>query len=208
MRRVLFFTFIPALVLLALAQVAAFHYGGSVTIWTRDPSATSHAHPLTGFISHIGNLIWCAAAAICAFAAWGLVRLQRPQEARFPASAAALSALLLFDDLFQFHETLAKQYLGISEIVVYAILLLAAGAHLWFFRRRIFQGHWRLLAAALGLLGASLLLDVGLDRYLWYGGDLVYLLEDGLKLLGIAAWCSFHALRAMEALTARSPSQA
>jgi hypothetical protein len=204
MRRVLLVTFMPALALLFLVQAAAIHYGNSVTFWTRDPTATAHVHPLTGCISVIGNLFWCAAAAISAFAAWAMIRLRRRHDAYFAASAAALSFLLLMDDLFQFHESLAEEYLGVDEIFVYVLLVAAAGAHLWFFRKRIFEGHWRLLAASLCLLGGSVLLDLGLDRYLWAAGDLVYLLEDGLKLLGIAAWCSFHAVRFVEALTAQA----
>jgi hypothetical protein len=82
---------------------------------TRDIAAIAKIHPLSGFLSNLGILLWCAAASICSFAAMTLRKIKPRDIFWFLLSSAVLSAYLMFDDLFQFHEELAPTYLGLNE---------------------------------------------------------------------------------------------
>lgn len=198
--RQLALTYAPVLLVLAAAAAASriFHIG--ISAMTKDPTATAHVHPLTGAISSLGILGWCATASICVFTA-GALRRDAPREQRsFLLASALLTSYLLLDDLFQFHETLAPRYLGLNEAVVYAALGATVGAYFAAFRQVILGMNFTMLAAAVGFLGASVFLDAILAPWLGLNGPREYFVEDGAKLLGIASWCSFFASASLQLL--------
>ena len=155
--------------------------------------------PWTGLLSTLGLCAWAAAAAVALFAgAW--VR-ERGGSTPIPAGwffgAGALSVVLLLDDAFLAHEILLPDFVGIPEMVTYALYGLAALA--WFAGGfRFLRGTpWPLLAVAGLGFAASAVIDV-------VSGDndpaFTVLLEDGAKWIGIAAWAAYLTATAWSAL--------
>jgi hypothetical protein len=191
--RQLLITFIPSLSVLAAMAVVSMLFQVSMPTMTRDVTAIANIHPLSGILSNLGMLLWCAAASICAFAAMTL-RNVKPRDAFwFLVSSALLSAYLLFDDFFLFHEELAYRYFGLSENVVYAALGIAVSAYFIAFRRIILRTNFGVLLLALVFLATSVVIDAFLEPWLLQRiGHWEYFFEDGAKWLGIASWCSYY----------------
>lgn len=188
----LLMTFVPSLIVVAAMAAAGVLFDVNMDVMTRDIAATANLHPLTGVLSNLGVLLWSAAASICAFAAMAL-RNSRPREPfRFLLCSALLSAYLLLDDFFLFHDELAPRYLGVDEKLVYAALGIAVCAYLIAFRRVILQTHFAVLLLALGFLGIAVVMDALLEPWLRRLGHWEYFFEDGAKWLGIACWCSYY----------------
>jgi hypothetical protein len=170
--------------------------------FTRDLALLAKVHPLTGFLSSLGILLWAAAAAIWLFTAYAA---PRERAGRLAIHAGCLSAYLCLDDLFMIHEQLAPEYLGVPEKVVYAALGFAVLSFLWAHRRALLaERATRWLAGALGALGLSALLDALLGRWLWRIGEWNYLVEDGLKWTGACLWCAFAVVWCRHVLSARA----
>ena len=152
---------------------------------TQDPAAIGGIHPLSGFVSSLGVLLWCATAAICFFTAWTILNSKQGDTFRFLLFSAILTSYLMLDDLFQIHEELASEYLGLNEKIVTASLSIAILAHLITFRQIILRTNFSVLLLALGFFATSVAIDQVWCREYFY--------EDGTKLLGIACWCSYFA---------------
>lgn len=198
--RQLAFTFAPVVVVLAGAEAASRIFHVSISTMMGDRTAAAHIHPLTGAVSNLGILGWCATASICFFAA-AAMRRDAPREARaFLLASALLTSYLMLDDLFQFHETLAPRYLGLSESSVYAALGATVCVYLVAFRRILMSMDAAMLAAAMALLGGSVVLDAILAPWLGLNGPREYFVEDGAKLLGIASWCSYFSSASLRLL--------
>jgi hypothetical protein len=98
-----------------------------------------------------------------------------------------MTAGLLLDDLFMFHEYLAPIHFRLNEKGVLASYACVTVAYLLVHRRLILESSYRLLAAALVLFAVSMLVDLA-DGAGWWK-----LAEDGCKILGIASWLGYHA---------------
>ena len=153
-------------------------------------AAIANVHPLTGVVSNVGILLWCATAAICLFSS-SLLRQQgaRP-EAGFLLWAGLMTTGLLLDDFFMFHEYLAPVHFHLNEKLVHASYFCVTAVYLLRHRHLILETNYRLLAAALVLFAGSMLVDVA-DGEGWWR-----LVEDGCKILGISSWLGYHAGRA------------
>lgn len=161
-----------------------------VRVLTQDATALAKVHPLAGVLSSLGILVWWTSASLWLFCA-GVHRREGEERLwRFCLSSALLSGYLALDDLFQIHESLAPVYLGIPEGAVYGLLGMAVVAYLLSFRDLLLNLRGLLLLGALGLLAVSVGVD-GLEHWLWRLGHWTYLLEDGLKWMGIVSWCAF-----------------
>lgn len=158
---------------------------------TRDVAAIAGIHPLAGALSSLGILGWWTSATLWLGGAMLNLHHGNRDAALFCGATAILSSYLALDDLFQFHEHLAPTYLRIPEKAVLAALGLLVIAWLMRFRAEIMRSHAALLGLALGLLASSALLDTLLERQATRLGQWSFLLEDGLKWLGICAWLSF-----------------
>lgn len=161
-----------------------------VRVLTQDVTALAKVHPLAGVLSSLGILVWWTSASLWLFCAGVQRREGERRLARFCLSSALLSGYLALDDLFQIHESLAPVYLGIPEGAVYGLLGLAVAAYLMGFRDELLNWRGLLLLGSLGLLAASVGVDK-LEPLLWRLGHWTYLLEDGLKWMGIVTWCAF-----------------
>ena len=182
--------YVPAFIVLLLVIVTTFARHIPISTMTRDMAAIANVHPLTGAVSNVGILMWCAAAAICFFSASLLREQGARREARFLVWSGLLTTALLVDDFFMLHEYLAPVHFHLNEKAVHASYFGATALYLVLQRRQILDGSFHLLAAALALFAASVLVDVA-DIHGWG-----VLAEDGFKLLGIASWLGYYASRA------------
>ena len=154
-----------------------------VDLLLRDPGNSLQYPFYVGFLSHLGALAWCAGATVCLFTAQ-LVDGRRAALLRY---AGVLTTLLLVDDFFLLHEEVLPLLFGTNTVsrisqVVYVLGIVGLLVIFW---RLLLATPLLLLALALGCLGASVLLDVT---------DLAvrnYVLEDGLKFVGIVSWTSY-----------------
>lgn len=184
--------FLPSLSILAAIAVVSVIYQVRIPHLTRDVASIARIHPLSGILSNVGILLWCATASICLFSALTLRNAKSNKEYRFLLYSALLSLYLLFDDLFMFHEELASRYFGLNEKVIFSLLGIAVLTYLIAFQRVIRETDYFLLLVALGFLGSSVLIDSVLGRVTRGLGDWEFFLEDGAKWLGIVSWCSYY----------------
>ena len=192
------------LILLALSGWASVAFEMPIEFFVRDPMATVNAHPLTGVLSNVGALLWCAAAAICFFVS-AVVRGRRPRAATFFLWSAVVTTVLLLDDFFLFHDDLARRFFGMKQRNVELAYVVGIAAYLVAFRRVLLESEWRLLFAALALFGVSM----GVDQlqHLWPSPWRIGL-EDGAKFLGIVGWMGFFVQTAFRAVVADAPADA
>jgi hypothetical protein len=179
--------FLSSFGLLFLVAIAARYGHIPVSNMTRDMAAIANVHPLTGVVSNVGILLWCAAAAVCLFSSSLLRQQGADREAGFLWWAGLMTTGLMLDDFFMFHEYIAPVHLHLNEKLVHASYFVVTVVYLLRHRRLILQSNYRLLAAALVLFAASMMVDIA-DGQGWWR-----LVEDGCKLLGISSWLAYHA---------------
>ena len=169
--------------------------------FTADPPATFNYNSFFGYISNIGILFWCATASVCFLSAAILnVRRDQREMVKFLVCFGALTTVLMFDDLFMFHESIAPWYLHVSEkavLIVYGLYALVSFSH---FRKIVLTNDIHFLVLAACAFGSSVLIDQISEVY-YFPGE--YLFEDGAKFIGIASWLayfvdlSFHKIMAV-----------
>ncbi|MDZ7808031.1 MAG: hypothetical protein U5K71_13075 [Gracilimonas sp.] len=91
---------------------------------TADPITTFDSHPFVGVVSNLGALLWCTAATVCIFSYLILRNQLSGKKSSFLLWSGLLTAMLLFDDLFMFHDYLAIAHLNIEQKTVYSIYLI------------------------------------------------------------------------------------
>ena len=179
-------------VLLAVACVGLLWGGDLIPQLTRDPAALSDTHPMNGLLSNLGAACELLSAAVFAWTALLLRRRIDLRMARFLIGGVLISTLLWVDDFFMMHDLILPYYLGIPEE-----LSLGAGALFvltWFYVFRDMYGanRPRLFLVAVFCLVASVASDQ-LEPILKPAiGEWRFLLEDGIKWLGLAAWLLWH----------------
>jgi hypothetical protein len=195
----------PALVIIGLSLLLSATADVPIEVLVRDPTTTLRGHALTGLQSHLGVLVWWAAASICLFCGAILWRAAtQPRLRSFLIWSGVITAVLAADDLFLFHEELAWQYLRLDERIILLAYGVVVAWYLLRFRMIILDSEYPLLLAAFLLLGSSIAMDqfVG-DRW---ASSWRIVIEDGLKLLGIASWSGYLILASARALTPSSPA--
>lgn len=190
--KLLLMIFLPAIIILVAIGVVSILYQIPIPNLTKDTTAIAHIHPLSGVLSNLGILLWCVAGTACAFAALILRSVKSRETYLFLLSSSLLSAYMMFDDLFQFHEDLSVR-IGLNENVIYIILGIAVLTYLVYFRKIIFQTDIIVFLIALAFLALSLVVDKigGLLRLIMHR-DWEYFIEDGAKWIGIVFWCSYY----------------
>lgn len=163
----------------------------------RDPAAVLNGRFYDGFVSNVGVLLWCVAAAICLFRGCELWTRRGKDAACFLLSAGSLTAILLLDDLFMAHEQILPDVFGLPEKAVIATYPLLLCAYLFVNRRPIMRADVFILVLSLGFFAVSTLFDV-LVPYHFYNTaaglevNRGVILEEAFKFLGISAWTVFH----------------
>lgn len=196
----LYALYLPAFALLGGIVLLRVVYGIPMALFTRDAAQITGSAPFIGALSNLGILLWCTAAATALFAAALAGRRDGNGEAiGFLRAGAALTVLLLFDDLFLLHDVVFPDYLHVSQLLVYVAYALAAAGFLLRFRRHILaRTDYPLLAIALAGFALSIGMDL-VDEHILIPGT--YILEDGFKFLGIVGWCGYFVRSAARALS-------
>ena len=183
--------YLPAILILCSIALIKLIFNLEIGKITRDPAQIMGAHPLLGFLSNIGILIWCSTATICYFSSWLISKKKENKKIiSFFTSSAIVTGLLLFDDLFLFHDCLFPEYLKINEKFVYLSYGIICTVYLFKFRSIILQTDYIFLLVAFIFFAVSICVDIAMDYHMWVTGML--LLEDGFKFLGILSWATFY----------------
>lgn len=192
---------------LAVIAIAAYcHWSGApVSAFTRDIAAIADINPLNGVVSSMGMILWAAATAVAAFAAW-MSRSGSVPSKQCLATTAGLSGVLLIDDLFMIHEVFFGQVLGLSEIFAFGLYGLLALLWLGYWYRQILELPLTALWLSALAFGISFAADA-LDAAALLGADYGYLVEDGAKLIGIVNWVVFVWLSARYALSPQAAGE-
>lgn len=200
--------YIPIGLFLAGLAAWAVRAENDLSFYWRDPAAIVNTGPWIGLFSNVGIFIWWIAGAICVFTA--LVLWRQPGQGRIAAfllSWGVLTGVLALDDFFMFHEWVVSTYLPVAEDVLLALYPPIMLALVVIFRREILATRFPALMLAFGCLGASALIDViGTERFVQAGiplrvvWHLAYVVEDGLKLVGLIAWLHYFGLTSFDAL--------
>jgi hypothetical protein len=152
---------------------------------SRDPTVVLEGSFYIGSLSNLGVILWTSAASTCFFTANIPTSHVSPGTKRFLIQSGALTTLLLFDDLFLFHESVAPTILGIPERLVHAAYAALVLQHLIRFRNEIANSQWGILFWSLGWFFLSMLMD-----QFTFLEDFSFL-EDSIKFLGIASWTTY-----------------
>ena len=157
--------------------------------FTRDPALTLEGHPLTGVQSHLGVLALWASGVVTLFV-WGVTRGQLAARAgSFLLATGLLSLFLAIDDLFMVHDDLfSRASGGLSERWMYGAYFALGLVYAWWYRRILFHRENRLMLLGVGLMLASVLVDLRQSYLESMIGQWRIFIEDGFKLLGIALW--------------------
>ncbi len=172
----------------------------------RDPTAVADIPFYIGFVSNIGILLWCAAAAVCLFS-WNLLKRLKsnfPNQS-FLFWSGTLTIILLLDDLFLLHEDVFPNGLGISQKIVIGSYLGMVLGWLLLFRNEILASDFSFLLLALGFFGLSVgvdYLDELVERFV---GQWRIFFEDGFKLLGIGCWLYYFVTHAKSQIMKHLP---
>lgn len=156
-----------------------------------DPTFTPGLNWYSGLISNLGVLAWTVAAVAAAAGSWLCVMGGRRNAARFLRHGAYLGAVLLFDDLFQFHAILVPSWLGVDKIVPVFLIGVAGVAWAVSHRREIKRTHVHLIGAALVGMALSVFIDTTVGPA---PGEAGLMFEDGAKFLGALAWATYFVI--------------
>ncbi len=203
LRSALIMMYVPVAALLGGAVLMSRLTDTTVAEFTRDPAASTGAHPLLGVVSNVGVLCWCAAAAACLLGAEVLRRQGSRSPVRpFLLSAGLLSGILLVDDLFMVHDWFVVYELHMDEKLLFAAYGLLLATFLTRFRDVILASDFLLLGLALGFFAISL----GVDALAPDTLRMQHVYEDGAKLLGIVSWLGYFARITLQALAPGDPT--
>jgi hypothetical protein len=154
--------------------------------FTADPITTFGSHPLVGVVSNLGVILWCTAASVCLFSYLILRNKLQGKSASFLLWSGLLTAMLLFDDLFMFHDYLAIAHLNMGQTTVYIIYLILALTWFIYFFDEIRSNDFMIFLLAGLFLGLSVLGDFILPQE-----GIAYMFEDASKFFGIVTWTIF-----------------
>jgi hypothetical protein len=158
-----------------------------------DPAFLSGQPWYTGVLSDLGVLGWATATVTALWGGWVAAQTGRPSAARFLRAAAAVSVVLLADDLLQLHADLLR-FTGVPKAVRQLLIVLPAVAWMVRYAADIARTRWVILVGALAGFGLSLLVD-GLTRP---GSTVGLFVEDSAKLLGVMAWAQYLVLTSLD----------
>ena len=183
--------YLPAILILCSIALLKLIFNLDIGKITRDPAQITGSHPLLGLLSNIGILIWCSTAAICYFSSWLISKKKDNKNIiSFFTSSAVVTGLLMFDDLFLFHDFLFPEYLKINEKIVYLSYGIICTMYLFKFKRIILQADYIFLLLAFIFFAFSICVDIAMEHNIWVTGMLLF--EDGFKFLGILSWAIFY----------------
>ncbi len=168
---------------LIAAWVISERYNILIDNLFREPAAILGFNPFLGVMSNFGVLLWAFSVAICFFVAILFMKRDSKEIGLFLLCSSMITLMLLVDDFCLLHERVFPRYLHIPEMVVYLAYILAMLLYFLRFAKVILNTDYSILLLACAFLALS----IGSDLILPQTGIAV-LIEDGLKLFGIATW--------------------
>jgi hypothetical protein len=181
------FSFVGVSVILSKCLNIPFSY------FTRDPLAITGSPPFYGLISNFGAILWSFSVGICFFTYSLLKERNNTQEniSLFVFFSGTISAILLVDDMFLFHEKVFPKLLFINEKIVFSLYGLIILYYLIRFRDVILK-RTNYLFLMLSL--AFFFISICIDQLPEFSTKWHHLFEDTPKFLGIVSWTGFHYL--------------
>jgi len=165
-----------------------------------DPTSITGSPWYTGALSNLGILVWSAGAVFAVCGAWIAQFTGRRQAASFLAVGAAVTLVLVIDDVFNLHSGPLKQALGVSKTTAQLVIVLPAIVWLVAYLPDIRRTRVALIVAALASLAGSVVVDTLFSGFSGFSGfwgtssETVLFIEDGMKFLGILAWSQYFAI--------------
>jgi hypothetical protein len=209
--KLLLLLYVPMVLLFLVLRIVS-HSSDEITFsyLTRDVAAIAGLPFYAGFLSQMGALLWAGSLTICIFSLLALGRQSVPATRRWLLQASILTAILLFDDVFQFHEEIADEYLGLSETLVVVSYGVVGLILLVINLGEILSSEYLILGLALILFALSAFVDgADLGDFGAFGrlftDQLETFVEDGLKFAGVATWLVYFARYGVQKI--RSVSQ-
>jgi hypothetical protein len=194
--------YIPIVLFLVGLGIYAVIQENDFSFYWRDPFAVVNTGPWLGLFSNIGIFLWWMAGVVAVFT--GLLLRLAPRQgtkSAFLLSWGTLTAILALDDFFMIHEWVVPTYLPLSDDFMFGVYFVVALFLLVIFRDEIIASPFPIFLFALACFALSIVIDLigpfrpvdwGLSaRLVW---NLEYVVEDGLKLIGIVAWLHYFAL--------------
>lgn len=207
--RLLFLLYVPILLLFVILRIVSY-FSDWITLsyFTRDIAAIARLPFYAGAVSQIGGLLWAASLAICIFTLLAMQKHGQSSAAtrRWLIQAAILTAILMFDDVFQFHEAISEEYLGLSQRLVVVSYVLVALIFVVISFNEIISSEYLILGLALFLFGLSVFLDSADFENFGAVGRLLNdqlhtFVEDGFKFAGVVTWLVYFARYGYQKLT-------
>lgn len=173
---------------LFLVLVIAVKSGVEPSDLSRDYNGVYHLEPYVGMLSSLGIFIWCGAITLCWFA-WYFIKVKNPNSGRknFFLISGIITSIIAVDDLFQFHEVIIPDYLGLPEITFYITYLFTLFIFNIKYINMLMNRHFSLLIVSYFFLAISIVFDMLFEDIVPFG---TYV-EDGLKFMGIAFWSAY-----------------
>lgn len=159
-----------------------------------DPSALRSDRWYAGMLTSLGVLGWSVVVCFCALTSFVAALDERRAAAGVFRWGAIYFAFLLFDDLFLLHSAVLPSMLGLSKSVILLLEAGLGGAWVLAGRRELGRTRWPILSAASVAFAGSLLVDAVAGAM----SGQTLLLEDGLKMLGIAALATWAVLTSID----------
>lgn len=182
--------FVPPILFLMCMAVLSLVKGVSFDKFSRDPLQILEAKPYIGVISSIGVLFWTATSAILFYTLKiSYMQKRSGQHLYFLFWSGLLTTMMLFDDLLMLHDVIFPGYLSLDERVFYCFYGFSVIALFYFYRKIILRSDYVLFILAFVFLGGAVIIDLLLILGLKLTNE--YLVEDGLKFLGIIAWFAY-----------------
>lgn len=199
MRTVTLFGYIPwVLLYLLMGILVVQEVVGSARELMSDPYLELDVPLHFGLFSNMSAFLWCAAMTTCFFAANFLAGRQR----QFLFASGVLSLILLVDDFYMIHEFVFPNYLGISQNMVFLILIILFLIYAFRFRDNLLDTPYLQLILALGFLGSAAIMDNQtflsiisqifpfLSQNTIIG--VIGAVEEGVEILGIIGWAAYY----------------
>ncbi|ESA37264.1 hypothetical protein N836_03965 [Leptolyngbya sp. Heron Island J] len=174
----------------------------SPEILLRDVFTLADVPPYYGLLSNCGVFLWCITASVNLFSAVILSYAKREREfSLLLLFFGLISLILMLDDGLLLHESVVPKILEniLSYDTAETLLPLAYGSAMIYsllrFHKTIRNTDYKFLFLALLFLFSSLVVDHLIPlpdgRKYWLRDGENFLIEDGLKLLGIVTWAFY-----------------
>lgn len=156
----------------------------------REPYSIGHMPLYVGLISNFGALLWSCTIGICLFTYIVLKTSAEASAGNVLLFPAAFSLVLLLDDVLMIHERVIGPLLPNGQLITYLVYGLATIYFVLRYRRVLLTSSPGVLLLSVGLLGGSAGLDVLKEVFSvsLLAAHQHIIVEDGLKLMGIATW--------------------